>query len=725
MRAFARWGCAIVFSVWGGLASFSAEAADLIWKVENPFRFYKHSDSFKIHERAFEALHDAQPSVAPENGIIWKIERYLNDPDCKNPSTPDTCAASAKSEKKFMAARLGWAARTYGQDCYDRASRPRHYPASCNRDYSWKSGVKEDYILPEAHTVEVTLSPERLAEAGEQTCAWKWKPRAGGNWSDPVQQSCKSPFILKRVPFALKKTISGAAVEVALPDGRTFSEPEIVVEDLLIVALGDSFASGEGNPDRPVTFSPEREIVYDSRREDALSREQPRILTLDGDRFNAQTLPKRLLPDEEKGLQYGEFSQELSQAFIERAAAWTSPDCHRSQYAYPFRVGLQLALEDRHRSITLVHLACSGAEVTEGLFQGQKAREGFQLPNSKTVPAQFDQLNDLICRDSEAERSRQDPALYRLPFVKEYGEAAMEIREVRKHWCRLEHRKRPIDLVFLSIGGNDVGFSALAADALMENAGSLFPIAALVDRQIRFGPEIAAAYLKDLDQRLQAVKEALRDGFGVEPAKVVHTAYERIEFDEKHEICGARPTIGMDVHPQLKINREQLRKNSAFLDALFAKLQCMTKREAGCPEHLATGAGTGFTLVTDHQPEFTHRGICALDPARLEADAAMMRMPRRPLSFGSDPKPFQPYSPANFLPYAHRWRLFRTPNDAFLTANTHSEGASLYDIMQPAYAALYSGAVHPTAEAHAIVADHVMGHVRRIMAEPPRVGSGK
>src|SRR5690242_13927162 len=29
------------------------------------------------------------------------------------------------------------------------------------------------------------------------------------------------------------------------------------------------------------------------------------------------------------------------------------------------------------------------------------------------------------------------------------------------------------------------------------------------------------------------------------------------------------------------------------------------------------------------------------------------------------------------------------------------------------YAALYSGAIHPTAEAHAIVADHVLPHVRR------------
>ena len=64
------------------------------------------------------------------------------------------------------------------------------------------------------------------------------------------------------------------------------------------------------------------------------------------------------------------------------------------------------------------------------------------------------------------------------------------------------------------------------------------------------------------------------------------------------------------------------------------------------------------------------------------------------------------------------WRLFRTPNDAFLTANTHREGTSLFDILQPAYAGLYSGAMHPTAEAHAIVADHVIRHVRAIVNQP-------
>jgi hypothetical protein len=168
----------------------------------------------------------------------------------------------------------------------------------------------------------------------------------------------------------------------------------------------------------------------------------------------------------------------------------------------------------------------------------------------------------------------------------------------------------------------------------------------------------------------------------------------------------------MDVHPGLKLDRGRLKETADFLHELLDKLECISSTKGhSCPAGLATGAGTGFTLVTDHIPEFAKRGVCARDPKRALADSIAMRMPRRPVNGD----PFQPYSPAAALPYAHRWRLFRTPNDAFLTANTHREGTPLFDILQPAYAGLYSGAIHPTAETHAIVADHVLRHARAIL----------
>ena len=159
--------------------------------------------------------------------------------------------------------------------------------------------------------------------------------------------------------------------------------------------------------------------------------------------------------------------------------------------------------------------------------------------------------------------------------------------------------------------------------------------------------------------------------------------------------------------------RQRVAETADFLRDFQTRLECTSSvsRRADCPANLATGAGTGFRLVTEHIAKFARRGICARDPARALSDGIMMGMPRK--SRNGDE--FKPYSPAAALPYAHHWRLFRTPNDGFLTANSHREGISPFDILQPSYAGLYSGAVHPSAEAHAIVADHVMLHVRAIL----------
>jgi len=192
----------------------------------------------------------------------------------------------------------------------------------------------------------------------------------------------------------------------------------------------------------------------------------------------------------------------------------------------------------------------------------------------------------------------------------------------------------------------------------------------------------------------------------------LQSSYEPIQYDETGALCGSQPTLGMDVHPGLKLDRARLQETADFLRELLGKLECISSTKGhSCPADLATGAGTGFTLVTDHIPEFTKRGMCARDPKRAFADGIEMRIPRK--TPGGDE--FKPYSPAATLTYEHHWRLFRSPNDAFLAANTHREGTAVIDILQPAYAGLYSGAIHPTAEAHAIVADHIVKHARLLL----------
>jgi hypothetical protein len=687
------------------LAVFSntpIQAQDLQWQVENPFRFFKSTRSFALHEAAYNAARGQ--GDAPRD-VVWRTERRLNDPDCKDSSSPDRCAATAG--KRYQQSRIGWAAQTLGDVCYDRNSRPRRYPAQCERTYSWGK-AREDYVLPEAHTVTIWISPEKL-EGVSGECSWMWRPRRDGGKVETKKQACGSKLTIARVPYARDAAVSGVSVAVTLPNGTQYSERDVVVEDVFVVALGDSFASGESNPDRPVQFSPSREMVYDP----TLLQEIPHVrgfgLSSSDPQTNPKVLPRRLMEDELADRFLKLSSPEFRTYFDRAQAQWLSNDCHRSQYGYPVRVGLQLALENRHRSVTFATFTCSGAEVVNGLFLEMDPRQGFSEPNGRKVRAQLDQLTDLLCRGNQRQQ-----AAYALPMYAA-GSTSVSQQRVTMNWCPPGQRKRPVDMVLMSIGGNDVGFGGLVAYAMTESAADFAPIAAWIGSSIRFSPQVSRVYLNVLDERMKALKDAFHQGFGIEPPRVLQTTYEPIQYDENGQLCGAQPTLGMDVHPGLNLHRGRLKETADFLDEFLGRLECIAGKGRNCPGNLATGAsGTGFRLITDHVPEFTKRGVCARDPKRSLADGINMRVPRR----APGGEAFRPYSPAATLPYARHWRLFRTPNDAFLTAHTHREGVSAFDILQPAYAGLYSGAIHPTAEAHAIVADYVVRHARTILDKP-------
>jgi len=142
MRRHAR-ATAWALALFAALAASTSQAADLIWEVESPFRFFKPTRAFALHEAAFNSVR-GDPSQPLPPDIIWRTERALNDPDCQDASTPDRCAATAG--KRYQQSRLGWAAQTLGETCYESNGRPRRYPALCERRYSWGT-AREDYVL--------------------------------------------------------------------------------------------------------------------------------------------------------------------------------------------------------------------------------------------------------------------------------------------------------------------------------------------------------------------------------------------------------------------------------------------------------------------------------------------------------------------------------------------------------------------------------------------------
>ena len=675
------------------LSASAATAADLSWEVVNPFRLYRQSKSFSLQESAFNAVRGSSPELPAD--IIQRIERCLNDPDPAHPEAFARCQGMAQAAD-FNRQR-GWASSTLEDTCFDRSARPRRYPANCLRD-----GRSEDFVLPTSHSVRIGLSAGRRVEVGTGDCIWRWKRRSDGSVpAEPVRMACNQTVPIDDVPYTRDRASSGVEVEVRLPDGRRFSE-DVVVDDLFVVALGDSFASGEGNPDKPVRFSNKRSMNYEPVRPETAAFLENRGRVRDG----SYVLPKRLMRDEEIDKIYNYNTHEFLDAFWPRSAEWLSPDCHRSQYAFPFRVALQIALEDRHRAVTFATFGCSGAEVVNGLFRAMPAREHWNPSGQKTteVRSQFEQLTNLICRTGgeTTERSMK---------VFAPGSTQPTVQRVQLRSCPANQRKRDVDLVLLSIGGNDVGFSQIAAYTFLERVSDIAAVARVREHELRFGTNVGSAYLAVLDERLDAVAKALSVGFGVNREKVVHVSYEQALNDEQGNPCGrseATALAGLDVHSRFRYDGTRVTEVVGFTTRLLDRMQCIAQPGQSCRGFRPAGGGTGFTLVVEHQPEFLRRGGCARGPE----DANLMKMPRERGSSG-----FSPYLPGNYRPYASHQRLFRTPNDAFLTANEHKGGETpLIDILQPAIAALYSGAFHPTAEAHALVADHVMPHVRRVLA---------
>ena len=190
----------------------------------------------------------------------------------------------------------------------------------------------------------------------------------------------------------------------------------------------------------------------------------------------------------------------------------------------------------------------------------------------KKTPAQLDQLASLICR-SDSERTHA--VNYRLPTYSA-GSTSISENTVTKRWCPPQDRKRPIDVVLLSVGGNDVGFGALVAYAITSSASDIAPVAGLIGHEIRYSPSVSEAYLRVLDRRMLAVKDALRDGFGVDPSRVLQNAYEPIQFDETGNVCGRIPTLGLDVYPKFRYDSGRVQEVTRFVAQLEARRRAST-----------------------------------------------------------------------------------------------------------------------------------------------------
>ena len=299
----------------------------------------------------------------------------------------------------------GWARDTVERLCVDRAGKLLE---TCDRD-----GTLEDYLVPRDHSIGVALAGTIPANVG---CDWSVDDGTG-----PPRETMARCEEEVKLRIAYGRTTL-ASVDILLPDGTAQRVvTDIAVRDVLIAGLGDSIAAGEGNPDRPVRLSNEG---FCFQRFLGTARSEYYRPGRDG--FNGNKSCSSSPGDESQ-----------TEAWARQSARWESGPCHRSLYSYQLRSALGLAVENSHIAVTFIPLGCTGARIDAGFLASQRISEcpspGTSAACPGSSPAQIDELKELMAR---------------------------------------AHKRQPdrnIDLVLLTIGANDILFSGLIANVIIES----------------------------------------------------------------------------------------------------------------------------------------------------------------------------------------------------------------------------------------------------------------
>jgi hypothetical protein len=130
----------------------------------------------------------------------------------------------------------------------------------------------------------------------------------------------------------------------------------VQVRDLLIFGVGDSYGSGEGNPDVPISIGALNEIAALRAELEEAAAGLDAVATGDPSRRQAAAAA------------YEAAEAGLADALVIAGAQWQNRRCHRSAHSGQVRAARLLEEGDPHTSVTFVHLACSGARVHTGLL---------------------------------------------------------------------------------------------------------------------------------------------------------------------------------------------------------------------------------------------------------------------------------------------------------------------------------------------------------------------
>jgi hypothetical protein len=284
------------------------------------------------------------------------------------------------------------------------------------------------YVLAHDDLVEILLEYHGAAPAS-QTCVWQVE---GSNAEAEIDCAIQARL---SVPLGVK-----TKVLVRHKGGTQSYSTHVQPVQEITVALGDSYSSGEGNPDIPAVYSEDLHLK-------------------DRDRPGADWIFKTNFCSPEKPCR-------------SPAAVWWDRECHRSLLSWPVLSTLWRAIDPARNKVrhVLLDFACSGAELVDGVFYAQEKNpiharsmnayrdgqprsggEQSEILVPTTTRSQVNATFDVLCKGQPRHSN-----LVRVA-------SATPVQA----WVDTCNSPLTIDHLFLSIGGNDLKFGSIAMGTLV------------------------------------------------------------------------------------------------------------------------------------------------------------------------------------------------------------------------------------------------------------------
>ena len=358
--------------------------------------------------RRIEAVRGKADSPLPAN-IVWRTERRLNDPDCTDKSSPGALPRDRK-RKGYERSRLGWAAQTL--DIGLLRAQLAAVPLPERLRAAVFLGHREGRLRPARRAHGRRDAVGRAARrGGGGRVHLPGLPRAGAGKGESAKQPCKK-YVRRSSACRIRRDAKvsggdrqGHAARRARAHRDRGRGGRAGGRDGRLVHVGREQSGPPGHVQRRrarwSTTRAWRTTATSSRR--APSRDPAKANT-----FGLASTDSAVRRQEPAAPAHGGRGQgppvsvrprsEFQAAFDKGGAQWLSADCHRSQYGYPFRVGIaddageppsrgdagERRLLGRRRD-----RACSWITMRASAPARRAARK---------VPPQLDQLADLICR---------------------------------------------------------------------------------------------------------------------------------------------------------------------------------------------------------------------------------------------------------------------------------------------------------------------------------------